>query len=303
MLASSFLRVSAFSSVIRLVHQKASCEERSEEVALLCKEAFERFPFGAILSKPAPIDLNKIDYDKDFSYFYFTPGIEKRSALIRSEMCTGNVTAKKEFHHYRPIFADDIRVITEYSNGKIYSFCEPWEPRGRPGSIPFVYARKTAMASAGRSYMLGYFELIDDFIQDKIKTCFIPYDPLGQLPPSGAVTVPNRWFSDAFQAFPNGMAIVPAHAKSSDNPILSNNQWKIYGVPISVLEQAFEQLPHSNPNETAVLCKVSFNGSSYDLGKYEIRNAAGERFSIIMLRQTMLSSANPIYQNGKLVHN
>lgn len=167
---------------------------------LLYKAIFESYPFGVIFSKKGPTDLNVINYETDFCYFYFSPGIERYSLLKRAQLCDGKTNAKKDFPDYQAYFIDDCKVMRDYTGGKILSFCEPWSP---PGICTFIYTRKTAFFSNWQSYMLGCFDVVDDVVLGI--TTYKQQKCENDSTSSWQMTISDKWFTAAFDALPNGM--------------------------------------------------------------------------------------------------
>jgi hypothetical protein len=206
----------------------------------VCRSAIERYPLGVIFSKKSPSNLNNINYDEDFCYYYFSFGLEERCLLKRINMCTGYINAKHDFPDYKQYFDDDIKVMKLYNNNQIYSICEPWSP---PGIHSYVYTRKTAMTinssegsndtSTSSSYMLGCFDLVDDVALGITSFKRISYNvttilPLLRVstPESSSIfsvrAISDDWFRHAFDALPNGIAII-----DGTTIIHSNQQWNI----------------------------------------------------------------------------
>ena len=195
---------------------------------LVFVEVFERLPLSVIFCKKAPPDLSNIDYDKDFTYFYFSPAFESRCQLKRIDMCDDMTNAKTHFPtDYRTYFDVDCNVITNFTNGRVLSICEPWDPSG---ICTYVYTRKTTLhchQSIDKDdekgdesiYMLGCFDLVDDVVLGISSFKRIPYSSSSILPLKGSINIPLSWFIDAFKALPNAMVIV------SEYILETNNKW------------------------------------------------------------------------------
>jgi hypothetical protein len=275
--------------------------QKAINLVKLCKAAVEYYP-GVIFSKRAPVDLNAVNYDTDFCYFYFSSGFEKRCFLKRSELCTGTVNAKRDFPDFKAYFDDDIKVMREYTDGKVLSFCEPWSP---PGISSWVYTRKTALEckkaahDMNESYMLGCFDLVDDITLGISKFKVIPHDSSG--PSITDDLFHDGWYYDAFNALPVGMAIVDP---TSNKIIHANKYWQklsndlvtVYGV-----EDAFQR-HHFNTrflkDQAAWLAGCNSEGlpQNCDIGIYGI-----EHGQIIVLRPSMKAVATPFWETN-LVH-
>ena len=221
-----------------------------------CRSVIERYPLGVIFSKKSPSNLNNISYDEDFYYYYFSFSLEQRCQLKRSDMCTGYVNAKRDFPNYKQYFDDDIKVMKLYTNNQIYSICEPWSP---PGIHSYVYTRKTAMTINNinssndnfrtSSYMLGCFDLVDDVALGITSFKRISYNATTILPllrvctPESSSTISVRmitddWFRHAFDALPNGIAIIDRMTI-----IHSNQQWNII---MSNVNKSYDNGDNSN---------------------------------------------------------
>lgn len=183
----------------------------------LFREVFERFPFAVIFSKTAPSGDTPINYDTDFCYFYFSPGLNSRSSLLRSDLCNGATNSKSHFPDFQSYFEDDRLVMKSFADGKVFAFSEPWNP---PGAQTFTYTLKTAMCSEDKDYMLGCFEIVDDVTLGITKFKRIAYNASSVLPSFG--TVPSyAWFKDAFKTLPLGVAILSAFC----DVLFSNAHW------------------------------------------------------------------------------
>ena len=148
----------------------------------IIKEAIERMPFATIMSKRASGVL-PVDYDHDFTYFYFSSRVESWCELRRGEVCTGTQNAKAHFPDYERIFSDDVTVMQEHTNHRVKIFCEPWHPKGLKSALNFVYAQKSGFSSEGLNYMLCTFALIDDVIvgTSGAKPMIVEYDARMEL--------------------------------------------------------------------------------------------------------------------------
>ena len=156
---------------------------RQEFFLGLFKELFERFPLGVFMSKNAPSDLTSIDYDKDFTYFYFSPGFENRCDIKRFQMLDGRTTAKRDFVlDFKEYFDADIDVMKNYRSGEVLNLCEHWAP---PGIDTYVYTRKTAIELCESHYMLCYFEYCDEVTLGLAKFKKVPHNALSTLPSCG----------------------------------------------------------------------------------------------------------------------
>ena len=226
----------------------------------LCRSVIERYPLGVIFSKKSPSNLNNINYDEDFCYYYFSFGLEQRCLLKRIDMCTGYINAKHDFPDYKQYFDDDIKVMKLYTNNQIYSICEPWSP---PGIHSYVYTRKTAMTinssdgsndtSMSSSYMLGCFDLVDDVTLGITSFKRISYNVTTILPllrvstPESSSSIlfsvraiSDDWFRHAFDALPNGIAIIDGMTI-----IHSNQQWNII---MSNVNKSYDNGDNNNNN-------------------------------------------------------
>jgi hypothetical protein len=271
----------------------------------ICKEAFERFPFGVIFSKTAPSNLDQVSYDDDFCYYYFSPGFEKRCGLKRVNMCVEGVNAKRDFPaDHEQYFTDDIEVMKIFKDGNIKSFCEPWSPPGVVGPIRFVYTRKTALKIANnKSFMLGSFTLIDDLVLGNVNECNILYDASSELPVI-AREIPDSWFLEAFTSVPLGLAIYcfQKQQSSPDPPTIltKSNLWDIYALEC---ETEITRLTSSINNDLSVnTARLHTNSSgTFNVGMYgvTVQNAV---YWVVMLRPAMRDVCDPYYvQGGELV--
>jgi hypothetical protein len=188
------------------------------DFAELATAAMECFPFGVFFAKPAPADLDNVDMDKDFCYFYFSPSLEARCSLKRHQMCDGKTNAKSHgnFTGYEQYFADDINIVKNYRDGRVMAFIEPWDP---PGIDTTVYTRKTCVESAGVRYMLGNFELVDDVTLGVAKYRRIRYSARDVHPP---LDIQPGWFVDAFNQSPLSMVI----STIDGNVVQSSRKWR-----------------------------------------------------------------------------
>lgn len=276
----------------------------------ICKEAFERYPFGVIFSKTAPTNLDGINFDTDFCYFYFSPGFEQRCLLRRTAMCTGTVNAKRDFRDYEQYFTDDVKVMRDYSDYKVLAFCEPWAP---PGIDSFIYTRKTAMLSDGSAYMLGCFDLVDDITLSIAKFKRITHDAYAPLSPISEASIPEIWFSNAFDALPNGMAIIDLTTSS----LYTNMQWDKLSLFLDIENDCIDAIDRINQlfnkygfsttsldllSNAAWLTNIKTpNGDFCDIGTYGI-HSNGSNYQVVVLRPTMSSVANPYFLNGQLIN-
>ena len=173
-----------------------------------------------------------INYESDFCYFYFSPGIERLSLLNRHSMCIGDVNAKRDFPDFVSYFDIDIKVVREFTDNRIFAICEPWAP---PGIDSFAYTRKTAIESRDRQYMLCCFDVVDDVALGVAKFRRIAsHNAMSVVKPltlvysheasnnEGVKSITTdtdsrdaAWFCDAFESLPNGMIIVDYHPSSS----------------------------------------------------------------------------------------
>ena len=284
----------------------ASCsalQEKDGAMNVLCKTAFERYPFGVIFSKTAPSDIKTINFDTDFCYFYFSPGIEQRSKLKRIAMCTGTINAKRDFPDYKGYFEDDAKVMESYIDGKVLAFCEPWAP---PGISSYIYTRKTALVAKNASYMLGCFDLVDDVTLGIASFKVVAHNAAAELSPMSTIQISDEWFKDAFDALPNGLALV-----QEDGMILrSNQQWKKATVGdgkttseedvVVTINQLFKEhgfVPSAATllTSAAWLTTKLFNDQLYDIGTYGIMHE-NKAVQVIVLRPTMSSVAVPFWQ-------
>jgi hypothetical protein len=268
-------------------------------LAKACKAAVEHYP-GVIFSKKAPINLNVVNYDTDFCYFYFSSGFEKRCSLKRSSLCTGTINAKRDFPDYKAYFDDDIKVMREYTDGNVLAFCEPWSP---PGISSWVYTRKTALHrhatnGANESYMLGCFDLIDDVTLGIAKFKVIPNDIFNL---HSDVDVVDDWFYDSFNALPVGMAIVEP---ISNKIILANKYWqKLYSnaVDIKSINDIFHNhITKLSSRQAAWITGDSGEGlpQNCDIGTYSIKKYQvefSEFLQVVILRPSMKSVATPFW--------
>lgn len=180
--------------------------------AALCKESFERFPFGVIFSKTAPDNLQAVNTDTDFCYYYFSPGLEKRCSLLRANMLTGDTNAKRDFPtDFAQYFKDDTEVMTHFKHGGSKTFCEPWSPPGVVGSIHFVYTLKTALQCESSIFMLGTFELVNDLMIGEVTAKDFDHNAHAPLPllhhienANKSTEIPDLWFQNAFSQLPIG---------------------------------------------------------------------------------------------------
>ena len=184
------------------------------------------------MSKGAPPveEGRSINYEIDFCYFYFSPGIERLSLLKRHSMCIGDVNAKRDFpRDFVSYFDIDVKVIREYTNNRVFSICEPWSP---PGIDSFAYTRKTAIVSQGRQYMLCCFDVVDDVAlgvakfrriathnaTNDVKSLPLVYSHQTSSNEDASSEIESRddaWFCDAFVSLPNGMIILDYHPSTS----------------------------------------------------------------------------------------
>jgi hypothetical protein len=182
----------------------------STDIPLLCKEAVERFP-GVIFSKTAPENLDEVDYETDFCYYYFSAGLENKCSLQRAIMLTGETNATRDFGaDAKQYFVDDTEVMTKFTNGNAKCFCEPWNPPGVVGNVRFVYTLKTALNCGDKSFMLGTFDLVDDYMTGAESTMTVALDARAALPPLhdqekfNVPPIPDLWFQQAFSQLPLG---------------------------------------------------------------------------------------------------
>lgn len=265
----------------------------TENKEVICKTAFECYPFGVIFSKTAPSNLDTINFDMDFCYFYFSPGLEERCLLKRENLCDGKTNAKKDFPDYLAYFKDDCKVMQHYTDGKVLAFSEPWAP---PGIQSYIYTRKTALLSEGSSYMLGCFDLVDDITLGIAKFKRVPHNALRALPFQGLHEIPETWFYDAFMAFPNGMAIV-----LKNNTILYNKHW-LSEETIDSINQLFKEYGFTVEGEALLTSSTwitnalkTLDGQSCDIGTYGIQ-VGDDIAQVLILRPIMTSAANPSWQ-------
>ncbi len=259
---------------------------------MLCKVAFEYYPFGVIFSKKAPLDLNSIQFDTDFCYFYFSPGLELLTFLKRKNACDGKTNAKRDFPDYKAYFEDDCKVMLHYTEGKVLSFSEPWAP---PGIQSYIYTRKTALLSEGDSYMLGCFDLVDDISLGIAKFKRVFHDAYAEVPPMGMQKISDLWFYDAFQALPNGMAIV-----LENNVVYTNRYWNIqetiHNINQLFKNHGFEIRDQVLLTSSAWLSNMTIsNGQCCDIGTYGIQ-VEGKVVQVLVLRPTMSSTATPCWR-------
>ncbi|MBX9924004.1 MAG: hypothetical protein K2Y01_07825 [Rhabdochlamydiaceae bacterium] len=259
---------------------------------LLCKSAFEHYPFGVIFSKKAPSNLDDINFDTDFCYFYFSPGLEDRCLLKRTGMCDGKTNAKRDFPDYKAYFEDDCKVMKHYTDGKVLSFVEPWAP---PGIQSYIYTRKTALQSECQNYMLGCFDLVDDVSLAIARFKRMPHNALAPLPPLGSQEISDSWFNDAFQAFPNGLAVL-----QGQKILYSNKHWD---APITTQEIHHLFKNHGFEIDDQVLLRSAAwisniensSGQNYDIGIYGI-SLENTVYQVLMLRKTMRSATPPYWK-------
>lgn len=274
---------------------------------IICREIFERYPFGVIFSKTAPSDLDSIDYDKDFCYYYFSPGFEKRCLLKRASMCDGVTNAKRDFPDYIAYFEDDAKVMRHFTDGKVYAFCEPWSP---PGISTHVYTRKTAMNALTGAYMLGCFDIVDDIVLGITSFKLVPHSASAALPELGQPGSPiaDEWFSVAFDKFPDAMAVFNAGGEV----VMENKHWKlamrsdIESFSLEPITQLFrlhgyERLPANLMNSAAWVTGVTTGALEsrhelpFDIGTYGIQLPDGDSYQVVMTRPSMKSVANPYW--------
>lgn len=274
----------------------------STPTVVSAKEIFERFPFGVIFSKIAPTDGRsahyEIDYDKDFNYYYFSPGLEERSGLRRTNMLKG-INAKRDFPvDYKQYFLDDLEVMQKYDNGTVKAFCEPWDPLGVVGDTHFVYTRKTAMNSADSSFMLGTFELVGGNVLGRDSSPHaVAYDATAPLSTLGeSSSIPEEWFADAFHALPIGLAVA-----NLEGTLLTTNQWWDQLAPS---EAHLSELREITTSTTAPLTTAHWlqqGPAELGRGVYHICNPQGGlEYAVYVLRPAMLKHADPYYVDGKL---
>ena len=241
--------------------------------------AFEVYPCGVIMAKGAPPDVEgrPINYQTDFCYFYFSPGLERLSQLNRQSMCAGDINAARDFPDYVSYFDIDIKVVREYTNNAVFAICEPWAP---PGIDSFAYTRKTAIQSSGRQYMLCCFDVVDDIALGVAKfRRIVSHNAMSDVKPltlvysheassnegvtsivasdTGADSRDISWFCDAFESLPNGMIIVdyyPSSSSSSSSSMTtrvisircSNYQWnnccRLFADTINNSEESVKRL-------------------------------------------------------------
>jgi len=263
------------------------------------REAFERFPFGVIFGKTAPSHCTapqyEIDYEKDFNYFYFSPGLEERSSLRRVDML-GGTNAKRDFPvDYKQYFLDDLEVMRKFNNGSVKAFAEPWGPPGVVGDTHFIYTRKTAMTSAHSSFMLGTFELVGGNVLGRESSPHaVEYDATAPLPTlNESSSIPAEWFVDAF----NALAVA-----ALDGTVLSTNQWWDQLAPS---EAHLNELKAITATATAPLTTAYWlqqTPSELGRGVYHILNPDdGLVYAVYVLRPAMLTCADPYYVDGGLV--
>jgi hypothetical protein len=273
----------------------------------ICREAFERYPFGVIFSKSAPENLDQIDFETDFCYFYFSPGFERCCLLKRNLMCDGRTNAKRDFPDYVAYFNDDTNVMRLFTHGKVYAFCEPWSP---PGVDTYIYTRKTAMKSQrGTNYMLGCFDFVDDVSLGIAKFKVIPHDAAAAIPDIGRDdSALDDWFKDAFENLPNAMAIFAA-----DGTVVAlNNQWKsakhadkeaftLESITELFGRHGYERTPARLMTSAAWVTGVTtgtlerHDENPYDVGTYGIVADGGDAYQVVVLRPSMKSVADPYW--------
>ena len=259
------------------------------------KTAFEYYPLGVIFSKEAPNDLQNINFDTDFCYFYFSPSLEQLCQLKRADLCTGTINAKKHFPDYEAYFADDLKVVREFTDNKVLAFTEPWSP---PGIDSWVYSRKTGFQSNKAMYMLGCFDLVNDTTLGIAKFKIISHNAQASLSSMSTKPIPENWFIDAFNALPNGMAILDF----DENVIHTNKQWEMSQSSnhnqdlIASINQNFLSKHFTKEDlltSAAWLTNVTLpNGCSYDIGTYGIQEK-DHKYQIIVLRPPMQYVASP----------
>jgi hypothetical protein len=262
------------------------------------KEAIERFPLSVIFSKTAPSNLDQLNYDTDFTYYYFSMGIERRSHLNRSKLCDGMTNAKKDFHDFNKYFDDDVNVIMNYKDGKLLYLCEPWSP---PGISSFVFTIKTTLESESKKYMLGCFDVVDDIVLGITSFKKIDYDGNAPLSPasSSGSKVPLKWFKDAFNALPYCFAII-----YQNRVLYVNYQWLQLSLRNNVEVNQINQLFHSNEfptnpigllNSSAWMTNISISKSLFDVGTYGILDNH-KLYQVLVLRPTMSSTTRSRWQ-------
>lgn len=283
-----------------------------DRVSVLCKEAFEKFPFGVIMSKSAPNDLDNINPGTDFCYKYFSPGLEARSEYKREDMLTGAVNAKTKFApDWDRILADDKRVMADYTDNKVMRFCEHWAAPGQPaGSIPFVYAMKTALSFEQpldlahdesllvrrESYMLCCFELIDDLMLGACSEKVVPHDALKEAPSMGPLHIADNWFREAFHAWPYGLAIYNPSTKAIE---VANHH---YDARMPTNEADVQRLLQDSEGVdllTTAKWTTSADGE-LNVGIYGIQ-VDNVTYHVIVLRCAMKRFADPLFVDGEIV--
>eukprot|EP01038_Epipyxis_sp_PR26KG_P013641 gene13641-18305_t len=280
----------------------------------LCKESFERFPFGVIFSKSAPKNLDEVNVETDFCYYYFSPGLERRCLLRRVNMLTGYTNAKRDFPaDYVQYFKDDIEVVKKYSDSTMVAakiFCEPWTPPGVVGSIHFVYNLKTAFLTEESAYMLGVFEIIDDFMIGDITELFVSHDAKGHLPAlyptencQSVNAVPNEWFQSAFTRLPIGVAIFVAN---SDQIVIANHSWFAHKSDLDSNISSLKSKVGEGLDIITQAYMIYLTEYSVYLGVYGIfikspSDISEELYHVYIIRPAMRAYANPYYESGKLI--
>jgi hypothetical protein len=291
-------------------------------ISELCKESFERFPFAIILAKRAPENLDHLHYDKDFCYVYFSPSLETRCSLKRSDMLTGSVNAKSKFApDYERIFADDVETMKVYTNHKVKYFCEHWAAPNITGAVPYVYAMKTAFTVDKDSFMLCITELIDELMLGNCMEKEIGYNAVSDIPPmmmdsrfeqgsNPPQPIPNSWFRAAFDHLPYGMMI---YNKQTGEEMNANH---CYYSQKEFYESDIEKVKNNNENTdllTIAKWSTTIDGNM-NVGIYSIqlKNRSDESqeeewarnvdtvFIVLVLRPAMLSTADPYFREGRL---
>lgn len=291
------------------------------QISLLCKEALERFPFGVVFSKIAPVvkSFDEIDIEKDFCYYYFSTGLEKRSALKRSNMCAGDINAKRDFpNDYIQYFKDDFKVVSEFGNGRVMAFCEPWSPPGVIGDVHFIYTLKTAINVESISFMLGTFELINSTVLDNntYSDIAVEYNCNSELSAMNSAVIPESWFQIAFDSLPIGLAIFDV---TNGIILYSNDKYISMTKPTGPNLSAYviKHLSNTDSVSTAIwlsnlniasgysnVDNLSPESITYNTGIYDILDKTdgfNKIYKVIVLRPIMSIAAKPRYSDGKLI--
>jgi hypothetical protein len=288
-------------------------------ISELCKESFERFPFAIILAKQAPEDLDHIQYDKDFCYFYFSPSLETRCSLKRSDMLTGSVNAKSKFApDYERIFVDDVETMKVYTDHKVKYFCEHWAAPNNTGAVPYVYAMKTAFTAGKDSFMLCITELIDELMLGNCTEKEIRYNAVADVPTimmdnsfeyesNPPHTISNSWFRAAFDHLPYGMMI---YNKQTGEEMIAN---RYYHSQREFYTSDIEKVKNNN-KKTDLLAIAKWSTTvdeNMNVGIFslQLKNCSDEEeetrnvetvFDVLVLRPAMLSTADPYFNEGQL---